>query len=235
MQQAGTEIIQAFPRTRRHAWVAEALRREIMLGEIEPGAMLPEMEVAARFRCSQSPVRDALMLLQEEGLVQRSGHRGTRVSDLHQDEAIEMLRLRRDMECRAARRTFAGPRRRERHLVRDLRAKLASMEAAAAADDDYGLAQADREFHRRLFAEAKLPSLEPLLLRCMTHNHRFKMQTSREPRDLHHTAQRHLAIIEAVERRDTPGLIAALAHHAATTFDEGPLLVEDNEPGISPA
>src|SRR5215207_7844842 len=183
-----------------------------MLGEIEPGATVTELEVAARFHCSQSTVREALLLLQEEGLVQRSHHRGTRVSILTEDEALEMLRPRRVSD-----------------LVPALRAQLAKMEAAAAADDEYALAEADREFHRRLFAEAKLPNVEPLLVRCLIHNHRYKMLNSRDQHDLHHAAQRHVVIIEAVERRDTPGLVAALDHHISTIFEEGPLLLEKNE------
>src|SRR3954471_18680959 len=125
-----TRNLLVFPRGRRHAWVAEGLRRDIMLGEIEPGATVTELEVAARFQCSQSTVREALLLLQEEGLVQRSPHRGTRVSMLTEDEALEMLRLRRDMECRAAQRLFTRPGRRESDLAPTLRGHLATMEAA---------------------------------------------------------------------------------------------------------
>ena len=129
-----TKIVYVFPRGRRHLWVADGLRRDIMLGDIEPGATLVELEVGARFQCSQSTAREALMLLQEEGLVQRSGHRGTRVSASTEDEALEMLRLRRDMECRAAQRLFTKPARRASDLVPALRAHLASMEAAAHLD-----------------------------------------------------------------------------------------------------
>jgi GntR family transcriptional regulator, rspAB operon transcriptional repressor len=226
LSEADTKNVLVFPRGRRHAWVAEGLRRDIMLGEIEPGATLTELEVAARFQCSQSTVREALFMLQDEGLVQRSPHRGTRISILTEDEALEMLRLRRDIECRAAQRLFTRPTRRVSDLAPALRAQLARMEAAAKVDDEYALAEADREFHRRLFAEAKLPNVEPLLLRCLIHNHRFKILNSREQQDLHHTAQRHIPIIEAVERRDTAGLVAALEHHASTIFDEGRLLLD---------
>ena len=227
MLAAGVADGHAVAPIRRHRWIFQALRREIMLGGIEPGAAVLELELAARFRCSQSTVREALLLLQEEGLVQRSGHRGTRVSELTRDEAVEMLRLRRDMECRAARRAFAG---RATDLLPALRAQLAGMQAAAAAGDEYALAEADREFHRRLFAEARWPSLEPLLLRCLSHNHRFKVLESRGRGDLRHTAERHLAIIDAVERRDAANLASALAHHVATIFNEGPSLLDAGEP-----
>ncbi|TGE00333.1 GntR family transcriptional regulator [Methylobacterium nonmethylotrophicum] len=213
------------PRARRHAQVADGLRRVIMLGETAPGAALLELELAGRFGCSQGVIREALLLLQEEGLVQRSGHRGTRVSDLNPEEAVEMLRLRRDLECRAARRACARPAGRPGTLRADLETQLALMEAAAGAGDPYALAQADREFHRRLFAEAGWPGLEPMLLRCLTHNHRFKLIAG--PADLAHTAQRHLGILEAAESRDGPALAAALAHHVATILDDGPSLLDD--------
>jgi len=101
----------------------------------------------------------------------------------------------------------------------------------------------DREFHRRLFAEARLPNVEPLLVRCLTHNHRFKIVNGRERHDLHHAARRHVPIIEAVDRRDTAGLVAALAHHASTIFDDGRMLLDNNRsagpaaqtrPGLGP-
>ena len=96
MSDADPKTVLVFPRGRRHAWVAEGLRRDIMLGEIEPGATVTELEVAARFHCSQSTVREALLLLQEEGLVQRSPHRGTRVaSDIACDHVQPGLGRRR--------------------------------------------------------------------------------------------------------------------------------------------
>lgn len=138
-----------------------------------------------------------------------------------------MLRLRRDMECRAARRAFAGPP--DPGLIPDLRAQLDAMEAGAREGDAYRLAEADRAFHRRLFAAARLPSLEPLLLRCLTHNHRYKMLQGPVPPDLSHTARRHLGILAAVERRDAAALAAELAHHVATILDGGPSLLDEAE------
>ena len=203
-------------------------RRDIMLGDIEPGATLVELEVAARFQCSQSTVREALMLLQEEGLVQRSRpSRNARISAWTEDEALEMLRLRRDMECRAAQRLFDDPPAarpisclpcaRTSPAWRPLRQQTTNMPWPRwIGSSTVGL-----------FSEAKLPSVEPMLLRCLTHNHRYKMLNSRDRHDLHHAAQRHVVIIEAVERRDTAGLVAALEHHISTIFEEGPLLLEE--------
>jgi predicted transcriptional regulator len=50
-----------------------ALKRDIMLGTLAPGTGLTELELAAHFQCSQGTVREALLQLQEEGLVRRRG------------------------------------------------------------------------------------------------------------------------------------------------------------------
>ena len=78
------------------------LKRRIVLNELRPGVTLTELAVAADLGSSQGPVREALMRLQEDGLVLRSGHRGTSVTPLNPEEAEEILALRRRIEVRAA-------------------------------------------------------------------------------------------------------------------------------------
>ena len=75
----------------------DSLKRDIMLGELRAGEPLTELDLAARFQCSQGTVREALLQLQEEGLVRRQGHRGTQVSACTVDEAVEMFRVRQQI------------------------------------------------------------------------------------------------------------------------------------------
>jgi DNA-binding GntR family transcriptional regulator len=190
-----------------------------MLGELKAGEPLVELELAARFGCSQGPVREALLQLQEEGLVIRQGHRGTRVADCTADEAVEMFRLRQSIECRAVARALRHP---SRTLVADLKRLVDAMEGAASSGDEYHLAEFDRDFHRRLLRDADLPALDPILHRCLVHNHRFKISRSDAERDLLATARRHVSIVDAVERGDASAASRALAHHIATIVDLGP-------------
>jgi DNA-binding GntR family transcriptional regulator len=207
------------PRPAKSGEVYEAVKREIMLGGVAPGESLIELELAGVFGCSQGPVREALLQLQEEGLVIRQGHRGTRVADCTVDEAVEMFRLRQSIECRAVVRALQRP---SRTLAADLKRLIDVMEEAALAGDEYRLAEHDRDFHRRLLRDANLPALEPILHRCLVHNHRFKISQSTGVRDLVATARRHFSILEAVERSDAATAAQALAHHIATIVDLGP-------------
>ncbi|WP_244639431.1 GntR family transcriptional regulator [Aureimonas endophytica] len=195
-----------------------------MLGELSPGQPLVELELATRFGCSQGTVREALLQLQDEGLVLRQGYRGTQVSDCTVDEAVELFRIRQSIECRGIVHVLSHP---SRTLVADLKALLHDMTAAAERGDELELASIDREFHGRIFADAGLPALDPILRRCLIHNHRFKISRSMESRDLMQTAQRHLPIVAAIEARDLGAASTALFHHIATIVDFGPNVFPD--------
>ncbi|MCQ1780670.1 GntR family transcriptional regulator [Neorhizobium galegae] len=197
----------------------DALKRDIMLGTLAPGTGLTELELAAHFQCSQGTVREALLQLQEEGLVRRRGHRGTQVSECTEDEAIEMFRLRQQIEGNGMARVMRA---RSRTLIKELDSLLDKMLLAAAAGDELELAAFDRDFHRRIFEDANLPALDPILHRCLVHNHRFKISRSPMARDLEATALRHRSIIDAIESGDAGRATAAMRHHIATIVDLGP-------------
>lgn len=212
-----SKLVQSKPP--KAAVVFEALKRDIMLGTLPAGANLTELEIAAHFQCSQGPVREALLQLQEEGLVLRQGHRGTQVSLCTPDEAVEMFRLRNSIECNGIPRVMM---RRTMKLTDDLKRMLEGMLQAADDEDEYRLAAIDRDFHRRIFDEADLPALNPILHRCLVHNHRFKISQSRSARDLRGTALRHCSIIDAIEAADLEAAQTAMRHHIATIVDFGP-------------
>ena len=207
------------PRPLRAAAAFDALKHDIMLGVLAPATPLTELDLAARFGCSQGTVREALLLLQEEGLVRRNGHRGTQVSDCTADEAVEMFRVRLQIESSGILRVLARP---SSALIADLRELTDAMLEAAEVDDEMRLASLDRDFHRRLFRDADLPALEPILHRCLVHNHRFKISRSTERRDLVATAARHRPIVDAIERGDVAFATESMHHHIATIVDFGP-------------
>ena len=106
--------------------------------------------------------------------------------------------------------------------VKMLNASVAAMIEAAEVDDELELASIDRDFHQRLFGEARLTALEPILRRCLVHNHRYKISRSAGPRDLLQTARRHEPIVGAIRAGDAAAAKTALFHHIATIVDFGP-------------
>ena len=82
--------------------VAEALEAAIVFGEMEPGSRVIEEDIAARYKVSRSPVRDALRRLEADGLVIREEHRGARVTPVSRADLDEVYRCRIELEGLAA-------------------------------------------------------------------------------------------------------------------------------------
>ena len=193
-----------------------AVRRRIVLNELQPGVVLTELGLAADLSCSQGPVREALMRLQEDGLVLRNGHRGTVVTPLNPEEASEILALRRRIEVRAAPRAAQAV---DAQALDRLTALRARMTDAAKAKDAYALIEIDTEFHLAIFRLSGLMALEQILVRCILHSHRQKLWEPRHRRSLLQTAARHDALLALLAARDGQGLAKALGEHIDTIVD----------------
>ena len=209
---------------KRSRTVYEDLQRDIMLGVLPPMSTIVEMDIADRFACSQSTVREALIALSNDGLVERRSHRGTFVADARADDAHELIRIRRDIEARSMSRVL---RRFGTLLQNELVEIIEAMKSAAQQDDVYQVTLYDRAFHLNLFDAADLPSVRPVLKRCLIHNHRFKILNSGTYRDLYETAARHEPILDALTAGDARAAKAAMSHHVTTIAEFGPDITEE--------
>lgn len=201
----------------RTAKVYGWLKKRIMLAKLRPGQPLVELELAASLNCSQTTVREALLRLQEDGLIVRNGYRGTVVSPISAIEAQECLDIRARLEARAARQSVA---RLDREQLDGLRDAVRRMEAAVARDDEYALFEADQEFHRMHFGTADLPALLPILERCSLYGHRYKMTQSTAVRTLAETASRHWKIVAALEGKDAGEVERIVFHHVMSVIGD---------------
>ena len=193
------------------------VKRRIILNELTPETVLTELGLAHEIGCSQGPIREALLRLQEDGLVVRSGRR-TIVTRLTAEEADEMLALRRRIETRGALKAVLhadGP------ALDDLRGILASMLEAAAEGDEYRVIEADKDFHLALFRLSGLDALGQILARCIMHSNRFKLWAPEHRRPLTETARRHDVLYERLAAGDGAGLAAALGSHIDTIVIQG--------------
>lgn len=79
------------------------LRRDLELGEVSPGDALRQTNLAERYGVSPTPVREALRILEAEGTVQRSPHKGATVAQSSERSIEDLYRLRAATESLATR------------------------------------------------------------------------------------------------------------------------------------
>ncbi len=201
---------------RKSSAVYHAIRRAILLHRMAPGQTLLEQQIAATMRCSQGTVREALLRLEQDGLVERRGYRGTFVSDTSEAEAALMARVRIEIEARGAR--LAAERASEGDLLH-LGDILAQMAAAEKRRDGYAMSELDRSFHLAILRLAGLSALEPILTRCSLHVHRFiyargpQGTTPDNRRGLPSGAELHRELLKVLESGDGAAAARAMRQH----------------------
>lgn len=142
--------------------VQEELREAILAGSLPPGARLRAEPLAERLQTSRTPVREALILLAREGLVDIEPRRGAIVRSFDATDLADLYDVRALIEPHAARRAAT-------RIGRDALARLneicAAADARGAADDEAVEDQValNEEFHRIVVTAAGSPRLEAAL------------------------------------------------------------------------
>ena len=193
----------------------DLLKQAILFRRYAPGAQLLEQSLAAEFGCSQGTVREALLRLDEDGLVERRGYRGTVVTETSRAEAVAMVRVRLSIERGAARRIARGGLGDGRA---DLERILAEMDRAHAAADLHRCSELDRAFHATLARAGGMGLLSPILRRCALHIHRFTLGGVEVPRDFFQESglgDEHRALLDALLAGPPDAASQAAADHLA--------------------
>jgi DNA-binding GntR family transcriptional regulator len=208
-----------FDRSRQAApQLADALRELIVSVELAPGTVLPRAELAEHYGVSQTPIRDALIRLGEEGLVDIFPQHATVVSRIDIASAQQAHFLRRALELEIVRKLAAADEALTGPLIKRLRAAIRRQAEALEPHDYHDFAEADRAFHRELYIAAEVGPLWDLVRSRSGHIDRL--------RSLHLPAQGkaqavlhdHAAIVAAIAAHDSELAENALRDHLSGTL-----------------
>lgn len=198
--------------------VFEALRELIVAIELPPGTVLPRAELAERYGVSQTPVRDALMKLGEEGLVDIYPQHATVVSRIDTTAALQAHFLRRSLELEIVRELAGGDAAMLERLVPALREHIAGQARALAPQDYAAFTRADREFHREMYDAAGMDELFQLIRQRSGHVDRLRRLNLPAKGKAQAVVRDHKAIVDAIEARQPDAAQAALRKHLAGTL-----------------
>ena len=139
---------EAAPKLSDHA--RDVIRDRIIEGDLPMGAVLRESELAALLGMSKIPVREALVQLECEGMIQMSPNRSHKVFDMTSDDIRDLGELREMLESEALR---LAMQRDPEALAAALRAVVDQMREALAAQDGRSYKLLDNAFHHAIFAQ----------------------------------------------------------------------------------
>jgi DNA-binding GntR family transcriptional regulator len=192
-----------------HQQVLDSLRSAIVRRELTPGMPVRADAVAERFGVSRIPVREALRVLEAEGLVTSRPHKGMVVTEMSPVDLHEIYLLRRLLETEATRRAVAAL---SRVTLAEL-ARLVERMDEAVERGDVELAELNRAFHFTLYDASGLDHLTRIIRMLWNQSDAYRAfylaneAYRRQAQDGHH------AILEAAQGRDAERVVALLDAH----------------------
>lgn len=205
-----------FDRTRHAApQVFEHMRDMIISMTLPPGTVLSRADLATQYGISQTPVRDALMRLSEEGLVDIFPQHATVVSPISVALAQQAHFLRRSVELEIVRTLAQAP---DPALIERLRLSVARQQAMLAARDFAELSLFDQAFHRQMYEAARVPDLWMLVRRQSGHLDRLRRLHLPIAGKANAIVVDHTAIVDAIARGDVEEAQACLRQHLSGTL-----------------
>lgn len=189
--------------------IERVLRERILAGEVGPDAPLRESALASEFDVSRNTVREALLLLEHAGLVDRRAHHGSRVTPATAEHLRDVMAFRRVVEPGALRRIDADD-----PALAELRELADRLEAAAAAEDWEAYGVADRAFHTRIVATGESPRLTEVFANVIQELRlHFHAHDRRQPAGPHAHVAEHRVIVDALASGDVPRALKILDGH----------------------
>lgn len=193
--------------------VADYLRQAILGGDIAPGQRVRQAMVAERFGASRLPVREALRMLEAEGLIENEANKGARVPLLDMQEVDIIYQMRERLEPLAL--TQSIP-----HLAAaDLRTLGEIQDKIEANSDVRGFLELDRELHLLSYSGCHFDQLTSMVTRLWnsTQFYRRAFVSSSGPGRMWVINSEHRLLLDAIERQDTTDAQRYLSGHIRRT------------------
>lgn len=198
------------PRTLVHQ-VIDALVAGASEGLILPGDRIIEAELALQLGVSRVPVREALRVLESQGIVVNEPYKGIRLTPVTPERIDQLIEVRVALETTAATRSMRLGQNDGPHLA-SLEAIVQEMEVMAGRNDVFGFATADISFHRTLcgfVGNAVLSDMWEMLARQMTII--FGLSTLDKP--MAEVVEEHRTLIEVFRSGDIADMACAINEH----------------------
>jgi DNA-binding GntR family transcriptional regulator len=196
------------------------IRRRILENELSAGTQVLEQELAEMLEMSRTPVREAMVRLADEGMVEVRPRHGMRVLPISADDMREIYDVLTALESMAAERVAARGVSPEE--LRALKQAVADMDAALAVDDLRTWAAADERFHLLLVEYCDNERLRALVSGYWDQSHRVRLVTlGLRPKPVDSNKD-HAAVVDAIARGDA---VAARRLHRQHRVRSGETLV----------
>jgi DNA-binding GntR family transcriptional regulator len=220
----GNQPVEKTPTFREAAY--QAIKQAILAGQIEPGQPLVEERLAMMLQISRTPVREALAILEHEGLIAPIYRRGLFVCKLSREQVIELFTANEAVEPFLARRAafYATP-----EQIAALDSAITAGEDCVETGDIAGFLRSGRMFHGGVGMAADNPTLAQFVERNEERVDLFLMSYGKavDAEMMRASNREHRAIYRAIVERDPDAAARLATYHSQSSRERFAALAND--------
>lgn len=190
--------------------VFNTLREAILKGELKPGERLMELQLASKLGVSRTPIREAIRMLELEGLAVTVPRKGAEVAKMTEKDMEDVLQIRKALDELAV--GLACDNITEEELER-LQIVLKNFENSTREHNVKKVAQADVEFHDVIYRAANNPKLVNMLNNLREQMYRYRVEYLKNESIYPTLVNEHEKIFEGLRRKDRKEVIRVMSNH----------------------
>ncbi|MBQ8663610.1 MAG: GntR family transcriptional regulator [Eubacterium sp.] len=190
--------------------VFQTLRSAILRGDLKPGERLMELQLASKLGVSRTPIREAIRMLEQEGLAITIPRRGAEVAKMTEKDMGDTLQIRRALEELAV--VLVCDKITEEDVA-ELRAAMKHFEEMTKQDNVVDLAKADVALHETVYRIADNPKLVQLLGDIREQMFRYRAEYLKDRSIYPILIQEHRDMVDALEKRNKDLVVKITMKH----------------------
>ena len=190
--------------------VFNTLREAILKGELKPGERLMELQLAAKLGVSRTPIREAIRMLEQEGLAVTIPRKGAEVAKMTEKDMEDVLQIREALDELAAK--IACEQISEEQLE-ELVATMHEFEESTKTDNVKKIAEADVKFHDIIYQSTGNPKLVNMLNNLREQMYRYRVEYLKDVESRKTLVEEHYAVYRALKARNQQQAVKDICIH----------------------
>lgn len=206
--------------------VFNTLREAILKGELKPGERLMELQLASKLGVSRTPIREAIRMLEQEGLAVTVPRKGAEVAKMTEKDMEDVLVIRAALDELAAQLACDEI---DDEQLKLLQASRRNFENCIQSGDVKQIAQADVEFHDRIYQATGNAKLINMLNNLREQMYRYRVEYLKDETNYPTLITEHQDLVEGIRRRDKEYVTAVMKRHVSNQAEAVKQMIQQQE------
>lgn len=206
--------------------VFNTLREAILRGDLVPGERLMELQLASKLGVSRTPIREAIRMLEQEGLAITIPRKGAIVAGMTEKDMQDVLEIREALEELSVQVACDKITDEE---IEELRKNMKSFEHSLGSGDLKEMAQADVEFHDVIYRATDNPKLINMLNNLREQMYRYRVEYLKNPQNHDQLLREHESIYKGILEKDKDAVTEMIRRHISNQVDVVKHMIREQE------